>query len=148
MGNELLYKFVDSFVVCKKPIIAMVQGNVIGVGFTILGLCDMIYCTKDTTFRSPLLQLALGPEGCSSYTFTKLFGKQKAFEYIVLGNKVSGQELVQSGFINKMFNDYSEMENYVQKNIRDYIGALDYQSIWNTKRLMNYPDNYVMILIH
>jgi len=24
MGNELLYKFVDCFIACKKPIIAMV----------------------------------------------------------------------------------------------------------------------------
>jgi len=55
MGNELLYGFVNSFINCKKPIIAMVHGNVIGIGFTILGLCDMVYSTKQTVFRSPLL---------------------------------------------------------------------------------------------
>jgi peroxisomal 3,2-trans-enoyl-CoA isomerase len=42
---------------------------VVGVAFTILGLCDLVYSTKEATFRSPLLQLALGPEGGSSYTF-------------------------------------------------------------------------------
>lgn len=55
MGNQLLYPFVDSFIRCKKTIIAMVHGNIIGVGFTILGLCDLIYSTKDASFRSPLL---------------------------------------------------------------------------------------------
>ena len=50
-------------------IIALTQGNSIGIGFTILGLCDLVYSTTDAIFKSPLLELALGPEGGSSFTF-------------------------------------------------------------------------------
>lgn len=89
MGQRLLLPFVEAFINCKKVIVAQVHGNVVGVAFTILGLCDLVYATESATFRSPLLQLALGPEGGSSYTFSKLFGRQKAFEYIVLGDSIT-----------------------------------------------------------
>ena len=45
MGEKVLFPFVNSFIECKKPIIAMTQGNVVGVAFTILGLCDLVYAT-------------------------------------------------------------------------------------------------------
>jgi enoyl-CoA hydratase/carnithine racemase len=31
-----------------------------GIGFTIIGLCDFVYCTNDTKFSAPLVKLAQG----------------------------------------------------------------------------------------
>jgi enoyl-CoA hydratase/carnithine racemase len=57
--------------------------------------------------------LALGPEGGSSYTFSKLFGRQKAFEYIVLGNSITSSQLAKDGLVNKVFTNEETMNVYV-----------------------------------
>jgi len=36
-----------------KPVIALVNGPAIGIGFTILPHFDFVFCTKDTFFWSP-----------------------------------------------------------------------------------------------
>lgn len=75
MAHVVLKEFTDGFLKCTKPIIACVKGASVGVGFTLLGLCDYVYATKSAKFSAPLVKLAQGPEMCSSYTFEKIFGR-------------------------------------------------------------------------
>ena len=49
----------------------------LGISFTILGLFDMVICSDKATFHAPFTNIALSPEGCSSYTFPRLMGQIK-----------------------------------------------------------------------
>jgi peroxisomal 3,2-trans-enoyl-CoA isomerase len=68
---------VDAFINFKKPLIAFLNGPAIGISFTILGLFDCVYASDRAFFHAPFTQLALSPEGCSSYTFPRLMGHVK-----------------------------------------------------------------------
>ena len=83
--------FVKAFIDSKKPIIACIHGRAIGVAFTILGLCDYVYAVKNTKLNAPLVALAQGPEGCSSYLFPKYFGPKIANDLIVNNKEVTAE---------------------------------------------------------
>lgn len=64
------------FLDMPKPIIAAVQGPAIGGAVTSASLCDAILCSETATFRTPFVELGVSPEGCSTYTFEKWYGKE------------------------------------------------------------------------
>lgn len=53
-----------------KPLIADVQGRVVGVGVTILPLFDIVFAQKDATFETPYVSIGQVPEGCSVFATT------------------------------------------------------------------------------
>lgn len=73
-----LDKMVKSFIRFPKLLIALVNGPAVGIGATILGLCDVVYSSKSAYFYTPFTALGLCAEGCSSVTFPKILGTSKA----------------------------------------------------------------------
>lgn len=53
---------------------AVVPGAAIGLGATILPLCDIVYASDKASFFMPYAQLAQTPEGCASYTLPDIVG--------------------------------------------------------------------------
>ena len=49
-------------------------GPAIGLGMTILPLCDVVYASDKASFFLPYAQLAQTPEGCASYTLPQALG--------------------------------------------------------------------------
>ena len=52
-----------------KPIVGLVRGKAIGIGFTMTALFDFIYCTPEAVFSVPFMASAQSPEGTSTLTF-------------------------------------------------------------------------------
>ncbi len=101
-GRDICFDFVDSFVSCKKPIIAAVNGPAVGIPVTTLGVCDVRLCTENSTFATPFKQLAQAPEGCSSHTFPKLMGADMARAMLDDGKKITAAEAKACGFIDEI----------------------------------------------
>ena len=58
----------------KKPIVGLVRGQSIGIGFTTCSLFDFLYCTPEAQFSTPFMRSFQSPEGGSTYTFVQHFG--------------------------------------------------------------------------
>ena len=54
---------------CKKPIVAVVRGAAVGIGFTLLNHCHFVYCTPETKFMTPFMKTNQSPEGTSTLIF-------------------------------------------------------------------------------
>ena len=52
-----------------KPIVAVVRGKSLGIGFTLLSHAHFIYCAPEATFMTPFMRSAQSPEGTSTLLF-------------------------------------------------------------------------------
>lgn len=98
-AKEVCRAFVDSFIECEKPIVLGCNGPAIGIAVTTALLCDYRFCTEDTTLSTPFKALAQGPEGCSSYLFPKVLGKELAHKMLDDGYTMKADEAKKHGFV-------------------------------------------------
>lgn len=53
---EVMPKTVVTLASSKKPIIAVVRGGAVGIGFTALSHVSMVYCTPEAFFSTPFME--------------------------------------------------------------------------------------------
>lgn len=69
-----LRDFVKAFIQFKKPIVVAINGPALGLGASILPLCDIVWASEKAWFQTPYATIRLTPAGCSSYTFPQILG--------------------------------------------------------------------------
>lgn len=63
-----------AFIQFKKPIVVAINGPALGLGASILPLCDIVWASEKAWFQTPYATIRLTPAGCSSYTFPQILG--------------------------------------------------------------------------
>ncbi|XP_073164091.1 chromodomain Y-like protein 2 isoform X2 [Lepidochelys kempii] len=71
---EAIRDFVKAFIQFKKPIVVAINGPALGLGASILPLCDIVWASEKAWFQTPYATIRLTPAGCSSYTFPQILG--------------------------------------------------------------------------
>ncbi|KAL1770985.1 Chromodomain Y [Sigmodon hispidus] len=61
----------------KKPIIVAVSGPAIGLGASILPLCDVVWANEKAWFQTPYITFGQSPDGCSTVMFPKIMGGRR-----------------------------------------------------------------------
>ena len=70
ISNEWwLAEFIKSLKNSVKPIVGLVRGKGIGIGFTMTAHFDFVYCDPNASFKVPFMASAQAPEGGSTFTF-------------------------------------------------------------------------------
>lgn len=78
----------NTFIQFKKPIIVAVNGPAIGLGASILPLCDVVWANEKAWFQTPYTTFGQSPDGCSTVMFPKIMGGASVStpsEHVVLG---------------------------------------------------------------
>ena len=104
LGQEVL-QFLRALITVKKPIVAAVDGAAIGIGTTLLMHCDLVYATPRSFFQTPFVDLGLVPEAASSQLAPRLFGPQRAFALLALGERWSAEEAHAAGLVNTLIDE-------------------------------------------
>ena len=100
---------------CEKPIIAAINGLVIGGAFTMaLSGADLIYMSEHAWFQLPFAKLGIISELASSFLLPRLLGFQKAKEILYFAKKVSAVEAKELGLINEVL-PHDELLAYAKK---------------------------------
>lgn len=87
-------KFTDVVIDVKKPLIAAVNGAVVGYPAALLGVFDIVYVSSAASYQVPFLHLAIVPEACSSFTLPRTVGVATANDILMHNRKLSAKELV------------------------------------------------------
>lgn len=93
-------RFLRQLAFAKKPLIAAVQGQAVGVGLTMLLHCDLVYVAPDARLTAPFCNLGLVPEAASSLLLPARIGYARAYGVFALGEAITGQEAVALGLAN------------------------------------------------
>lgn len=96
-------RLVEKMWYVDKPVIAAINGLVIGGAFTMaLSCCDLIYMSEHAWFRLPFVRLGILPELASTYIMPRLIGMQRTKEIFYFGEDVTARQAYEMGLINKV----------------------------------------------
>lgn len=101
-ANPPAVRFIHAVAKAKKPVVAAVQGLVVGVGTTILLHCDLVYAATDARFMMPFVNLGIVPEAASTVLLPLLIGRQWASELFMLGSPTTAQRAYEMGLVNEV----------------------------------------------
>ncbi|MCV6615053.1 MAG: enoyl-CoA hydratase [Cellvibrionaceae bacterium] len=105
-GNDSpVANFMRALYNMKKPAIAAVQGDAVGIGTTLLLHCDLVYAAESAKLQMPFVNLGLCPEYASSYVLPRICGHVKAAELLMFGEPFDGATAVQCGIVNQVVAD-------------------------------------------
>ncbi|XP_055323559.1 enoyl-CoA delta isomerase 2-like [Sitodiplosis mosellana] len=134
-ANIVLKSMIQSFYTFPKLLVCVVNGPCIGIACSTAALCDVIYAVDTAYFYTPFSLLGLCAEGCASYTFSRILGKSKANEMLLLNHKLTAAEALQFNFVAKVYTK-SELDTVLWPKIREQ-SELSRESICVTKKLQS-----------
>jgi enoyl-CoA hydratase/carnithine racemase len=129
-----VFRFMQAFVDCEKPIVAAVNGAAVGIGTTLLLHCDLVYLADNARLAMPFVNLGLVPEFASSMLVPELMGRAKAAEKLLLGEPITAVEAVELGIANAVL-PAAEVLAHAQRMAARF-NALALGAVRDTKRLM------------
>lgn len=111
--NVVMVNMILSLATSKKPVVAVVRGGAIGVGYTLLAHTTFIYCGPEARFMTPFMKSAQSPEGTSTLLFPRIFGQRMSNE-ILLGDRwINAQEALKFGFVNGIIDSFDPKSDEV-----------------------------------
>jgi enoyl-CoA hydratase/carnithine racemase len=99
-GDSQAFRFIKNLGKAKKPLVAAVQGNAVGVGTTMLLHCDLVYLADNARLITPFVNLALVPEAASSWLLPARIGHARAYAMFALGEPLDATTAVACGLAN------------------------------------------------
>lgn len=87
---------------CGKPVVAAVQGPAAGMGAHLALACDLIVAAEDAWFSQPFVLRGLVLDAAGAYLLPRRVGLQKAKELAFLGDRLSAQDALALGMVNRV----------------------------------------------
>jgi Delta3-Delta2-enoyl-CoA isomerase len=154
LRRDILRSFVSnnlditrSFYAHPKILVTALNGPAIGLSAALIAFSDFIYATPHAFLLTPFSSLGLVTEGGSSVGFVQRLGISKANEALIMSKRITSEELVQTGFVNKIFkgkdeNDHDGFLRQVIDEVQDRLGEhLNQESLVKIKELIRRPYN-------
>jgi len=89
----------------KMPLITAVNGAAAGVGMSFAMMGDMILAARSAYFLQAFRRIGLVPDGGSTWLLPRLVGLARAKELSLLGEKLSAEQALTWGLINRVHDD-------------------------------------------
>lgn len=93
-----------------KPVVMAVDGLAIGGGFELALACDVILATHSASFCLNEVNIGLIPGYGGIHRLMRLVGKNRAYDIIATGRKISAEEAQSLGICTKISKDEEIME--------------------------------------
>jgi cyclohexa-1,5-dienecarbonyl-CoA hydratase len=100
--RPMLTKFhsvIRALVATSKITLAAVRGNCLGGGAELALACDMIFCTEDSKWQFPEINLACFPP-VAAVALSQVVGSKRAAELVLTGQVIHGDEAFHMGLAN------------------------------------------------
>src|SRR5690349_6190126 len=89
--------FVDVLQEFPKPLLAAVNGAAVGLGFTMLAHCDLVFVSDNARLLAPFTKMGVAPEAASSYLLPRRMGRQQASLSLFTSDWISAEDAVATG---------------------------------------------------
>lgn len=131
---KVIIHFLHTLAAMKKPVIAAIQGDAVGIGTTLLLHCDLVIAADNLRCLMPFVRMGLLPEGGSTLLFPRMIGHQSAFELMVEGSAFGAARGREIGLINQVVG-LDELKE-VARSRAQALADLPIESVKASKQLM------------
>ena len=145
----------------NKPVIAALNGIVIGGGFELALACDLMIAAEHVTFSLPELPLGMVPDAGAIQRLHRRLPYNKAMEMYLLGQRMSAQDAAAYGLVNKVVpkdqlmetamawaNQLAEVAPLALQSVKELLRAIERDTIQDAFETMRTADlpNYRQML--
>lgn len=134
--SEHYNPIVSSIRKLEKPVVAAVNGVAAGAGANIALCCDIVVAASSASFIQAFSKIGLIPDSSGTFFLPRLIGWQKASAFMMLGEKISGEEAERIGMIYKVFSDETFSERAM--NIASSLSQMPTKGLAYTKQLLGH----------
>jgi len=132
-----------------KILITALNGPAIGLSAALIAFSDFIYAMPHAFLLTPFSSLGLVAEGGASRAFVQRLGISKANEALIMSKRITSEELLATGFVNKIFDfkkgEHAKFHEAVYQEIDDMLGEhLVPDSLTKIKALIRRPDRELL----
>jgi len=115
-----------------KPVIAAINGAAMGAGLDMALMCDMRVCSSQAKLAESYIPLGLVPGDGGAYFLPRLVGTAKALELFLTADRISPEEALQMGIVNRVVPHEKLMEETIL--LAEKIASKPLQAIRMMKR--------------
>ncbi|EOA86020.1 dodecenoyl-CoA isomerase [Exserohilum turcicum] len=138
----------QAFYTHPKILITALNGPAVGLSAALAGWSDFIYSAPHAFILTPFSSIGLVTEGNASIGFVRRLGLPKANEALIMSKRITNEELVATGFVNKVFDvgnptaaDYNDkFLAKVLEEVSERFDHLNSDSLVQIKALIQKPD--------
>ena len=116
----------------QKPVIAAVRGFAVGQGHELAGMCDLTIASEDAVFGELQIRHSFGPPILVTPFLT---GIKQAKEILMLGERISAQDALRLGLVNRIVPAEGLMA--AAEDVARKMAALPQKTVRSNKLLVN-----------
>lgn len=120
----------------EKPVVAAVNGVAAGAGASIAFAADLRVAGQSASFVMAFVNIGLMPDSAATLNLARLVGYGRAAELCMLGEKLSAEDALRQGLVNRVVPD-AELE-HATRQLATKLAAMPTRAIGLTKRALQH----------
>ncbi len=100
---EYIHSTISEIKRAPKPFVAAVDGIAAAGGFGLAMACDLVFASSRASFEWAYGRTGLTGAESSTFFLPRLVGLRKAMELVLLNPRLSAEEAVEAGLVNRVF---------------------------------------------
>lgn len=131
-GKELIQNILDM----SPPVIAAVQGDAIGLGASLVALCDLAVICKTASLIDPHVAIGLIAGDGGSLAWPHSVGMMRTKRYLLTGEPLAGDLAYEMGLVSHLVDTSSDVLPAAQK-LAKKVASLAPAAVQGTKKALN-----------
>lgn len=126
---------VHGMLALPQPLIAAVNGAAVGLGASLVSLCDIAIASDRAFLADPHLGVGLVPADGAALLWPLIMGALRAKEFVFTGERITAPVAQELGLFNRVVDHENLMPEVLE--LADKLAAVPHDALRQTKRLMN-----------